>query len=228
MTQDLTHVRTWIFDLDNTLYPPQARLFDQIEVRMTAFVVRELGLEPDQADALRKSYWRDYGTTLKGLMVNHAIAPGPYLSEVHDISFNALTPDPALAARIAALPGRKLVFTNGDRAYARKVLTARGLNTVFTEVFGVEETNFVPKPDPQAYDQVLGDAGIDPQSAAMFEDDPRNLKVPHERGMRTILVGPRQRDAPHLHHQTSDLLGFLSQVLHNAFPGVATVDGSPQ
>ncbi len=228
MTRDLSHVRSWIFDLDNTLYPPQASLFEQIELRMTAFVARELGLEPAQADALRKSYWRDYGTTLKGLMVNHAIAPGPYLAEVHDISFSALAPDAPLADAIAALPGRKLVFTNGDRAYARKVLGARGLNHVFPEVFGVEETGFIPKPDARAYDRVLGDAGIDPASAAMFEDDPRNLRVPHERGMRTILVGPTQRAAPHLHHQTEDLLGFLSQLLSGVFSAPQTAAGAAQ
>jgi len=217
MTQDLNHVRNWIFDLDNTLYPPQARLFDQIEVRMATFVARELGMTGAQANALRASYWADYGTTLKGLMVNHGIDPVAFLNEVHDISFDELTPDPELAGHIDALPGRKIVFTNGDRAYARKVLTARGLNDVFADVFGVEEVRFIPKPESAAYDHFLDLTKVDPRSAAMFEDDPRNLAVPHNMGMRTILVGPGHPPQPHLHHQTSDLSGFLSQLLGSAF-----------
>ena len=212
MVQNLSHVRTWIFDLDNTLYPPSARLFDQIEVKMTAYVARALGVTPAEADRLRATYWRDYGTTLAGLMDRHGIEPMAYLADVHDISFDVLTPAPDLAERIAGLPGRKLVFTNGDAPYARKVLAARGLSEVLGEVWGVEHADFIPKPEARAYDKVLGDAGIDPTAAAMFEDDPRNLVVPHRLGMRTVLVGP-EVPGDHLHHQTEDLTGFLARVL---------------
>lgn len=206
-----THVRHWIFDLDNTLYPPKAALFAQIEVRMIAYIMRELGVDRDEANRLRGSYWAEHGTTLAGLMHHHGVDPGPYLAEVHDISFAALEPDPGLAARIAALPGRAIVFTNGDRAYARNVLEARGLGASFAAIYGVEETGFRPKPEAAAFHAILRQDGIDPAKAAMFEDDPRNLAVPHDLGMACVLVG-RTDPAPHVHHQTEDLDGFLGLV----------------
>jgi putative hydrolase of the HAD superfamily len=205
------HVRHWIFDLDNTLYPPGAALFDQIEVKMIAYVMRELGVDRDTANHLRASYWAQHGTTLAGLMQHHNVDPTPYLAEVHDISFDALTPDPALADRIAALPGRRIVFTNGDVAYAQNVLDARGLGQTFDAVYGVEETDFIPKPEAAAFHRVFARDGTEPATAAMFEDDPRNLAVPHDLGMQCVLVG-QAAPAPHLHHQTRDLTGFLGRI----------------
>lgn len=215
---DFQHVTTWIFDLDNTLYAPEVRLFDQIERRMTAYVMRQLGVAEAEASHLRDHYWRSHGTTLAGLMAEHGIAPLPYLREVHDIDFSALTPDPDLAGLIRALPGRKIVHTNGDSTYAMRVLEHRGL-TVFDAIHGVEEVGFHPKPDARAYAAVLAAEGFDPARAAMFEDDPRNLAVPHKLGMRTILVGCGQDGpdllaadhvhGPHVQYQTQDLAGFL-------------------
>jgi len=215
---DFDHVTTWIFDLDNTLYAPEMRLFDQIERRMTAYVMRELRVDEARANALRNQYWRQHGTTLAGLMAHHAIDPLPYLREVHDIDFSHLIPDPDLAALITDLPGRKIVHTNADTEYAARVLGHRGL-TVFDEVHGIDSTNFLPKPDPAAYDAVITASGFAPASAAMFEDDPRNLAVPHRLGMRTVLVGtgrdgPDELAAdhphgPHVQHQTMDLAEFL-------------------
>ena len=129
-----SHVTTWVFDLDNTLYPPSARLFDQIEVRMTAWVMQSLGVARDEADRLRAHYWSHYGTTLAGLMREHGVDPGPYLTDVHDIDFSGLAPDPALRAGIAALPGRRIVYTNGSSPYAHRVIAARGLTGLFDAV----------------------------------------------------------------------------------------------
>ncbi|MGR3795398.1 pyrimidine 5'-nucleotidase [Vannielia sp. SX4] len=204
-----SHVAAWVFDLDNTLYPPEARLFDQIEVRMTAWVMEALGVDQPEANALRKKYWADYGTTLAGLMQVHGLDPGPYLTHVHDISLDHLEADDALAEAIAALPGRKFVYTNGSKPYAERVLTARGLSGLFDEVFGVEHAGFRPKPERAAFETVFAKAGLDPARAAMFEDDPRNLAAPHAMGMRTVHVAPEALEAPHIHHHTSDLTGFL-------------------
>ncbi|WP_323717488.1 pyrimidine 5'-nucleotidase [Paracoccus aminovorans] len=215
---DFRHVTTWIFDLDNTLYAPEVQLFAQIERRMTAYVMRALGVTEPEAHRLRKHYWREHGTTLAGLMAEHGVEPLPYLRDVHDIDFSVLTPDPDLAARIRALPGRKIVHTNADSAYAARVLKHRGL-MVFDAIHGVEEVDFHPKPDARAYAAVLAAEGFDPTRAAMFEDDPRNLAVPHRLGMRTILVGcgrhgpdelaqDRPHD-PHVQHHTLDLCAFL-------------------
>ncbi|MFD1479727.1 pyrimidine 5'-nucleotidase [Paracoccus nototheniae] len=215
---DFSNVQVWIFDLDNTLYPPEAQLFAQIETRMTAYMMRSLGVAQDHANRLRVDYWRLHGTTLAGLMADHAIDPTAYLADVHDIDFSVLTPDPDLADAIAALPGRRIIHTNGDAAYARRVLAARALpDDLFEAVYGIEETGFHPKPGAEAFHRVLTAARIDPGRAAFFEDDPRNLVVPHDLGMRTVLVGPGRHgpDAllaapgPHVHHQTFDLTGFL-------------------
>ncbi|WP_373354178.1 pyrimidine 5'-nucleotidase [Pseudoroseicyclus sp. CXY001] len=207
------HVRVWVFDLDNTLYPPAVRLFDQIEARMRAWVARELGVSEAEADALRSAYWRDHGTTLAGLMAMHDIAPGPFLADVHDIDFSVLPEDPALADALAALPGRRIVYTNGDRPYAEKVLAARGLTGLFDAVYGIEHAGYRAKPAQAAFEAVFALDGLAPAEGAMFEDDPRNLAVPHALGMRTVHVAPEPLPQDHIHHHTDDLAAFLSRLV---------------
>jgi putative hydrolase of the HAD superfamily len=210
VAQLFSHVEHWVFDLDNTLYPPGARLFDQIEVRMTAWVMDALGVARDEADRLRRHYWKRYGTTLAGLMAEHGVDPGPYLAEVHDISFDALTPDPALRAAIARLPGRRYVYTNACAPYALRVLEARGLAGLFDGIYGVEHAGFRPKPERAAFETVFAAAGVAAARAAMFEDDVRNLAAPHAMGMRTVHVAPAPAPAPHIHHHTDDLTAFVA------------------
>lgn len=209
MRDAFSQVDTWVFDLDHTLYPPSARLFGLIEVRMTAWVMRTLGVDEVEADRLRLLYWETHGTTLAGLMREHDVDPGPYLDDVHDISMDSLTPDPELAAHIRALPGRRIVYTNGCAPYAERVLAARGLTGLFDAVYGVEHAGFLPKPDRAAFDRVFGLDGLAPARAAMFEDDPRNLIAPHAMGMKTVHVAPARRDAAHIHYHTDDLTAFL-------------------
>jgi len=207
------HVEHWVFDLDNTLYPPSARLFDQIEVRMTDWVMEALGIPRDEADRLRSHYWQLYGTTLAGLMQEHGVDPAPYLTHVHEIDLDHLEADPELRAHVAALPGRRYVYTNGSAPYAARVLAARGLEGLFDDIFGVEHADFHPKPAARAFETVFARAGLDPARGAMFEDDPRNLAVPHGLGMRTVHVAPEPAPAPHIHHHTDDLSAFLSQLV---------------
>ena len=207
------HVSTWVFDLDNTLYPPRMRLFDQIEVRMTDWVMQALQVDRARADHLRAHYWQTYGTTLAGLMTEHGVDPGPYLTEVHDIDFSVLSPDPDLARAIRDLPGRKIVYTNGCAPYAEKVLSARGLGGMFDAVYGVEHAAFYPKPEARAFQTVFGLDGLTPTTAAMFEYDSRNLAVPHALGMQTVHVAPDPAPAAHIHHHTDDLTDFLGRLL---------------
>ena len=211
-SEHFVHVDAWVFDLDNTLYPPEVRLFDQIEVRMTRFVMEALGLDENSASRLRVEYWRRYGTTLTGLMDVHGVDPGPYLTEVHDIDFSPLERDPELAARISDLPGRRIVYTNGCAPYANRVIEARGLGGVFHAVYGVEHAGFRPKPERRAFETVFSADGLATMSAAMFEDDPRNLEAPHDLGMRTVHVAPSPEPADHIHHHTSDLCEFLGSI----------------
>ena len=207
-----SHVRHWVFDLDNTLYPPQARLFDQIEVRMTNYVMTALGVTRAEADRLRKHYWQNYGTTLAGLMREHDLDPAPYLVDVHDISLEHLTLDPDLAGHISALPGRRIVYTNGSAPYAERVLDARGLSGLFDAIYGVEHAGFRPKPERAAFEAIFQRDGVRPGQAAMFEDDPRNLAAPHEMGMRTVHVAPDPHQEVHVHFHTDDLAEFLGRL----------------
>ena len=204
-----SHVTTWVFDLDHTLYPPSARLFDLIETRMTDYVMKAIGVDRERANFLRGHYWKTHGTTLAGLMREHDVDPTPYLTDVHDIPMDRLTADPELAARIKALPGRRIVYTNGCAPYAERVIAARGLTGAFDAVYGVEHADFLPKPDFEAFEKVFKADGLDPERAAMFEDDPRNLAVPHQLGMRTIHVAPTKDPADHIHFHTDDLKNFL-------------------
>ncbi|WP_108023902.1 pyrimidine 5'-nucleotidase [Rhodovulum kholense] len=220
MPKDFSNLSGWVFDLDNTLYPPEIRLFDQIEVRMTAFVMETLGVAEPEANRLRKSYWAEFGTTLAGLMALHGVEPGPYMTRVHDISLDQIRPDPDLRAGIAALPGRKIVHTNGSAPYAERVLAARGLDGVFDAVFGVEHAGYIPKPRREAFETVAALGGIVPGEAAIFEDDARNLAEPCAMGMRTVHVAPVREDAVHIHHHTDDLTAFLGHLcrLWSALP----------
>jgi putative hydrolase of the HAD superfamily len=212
VAQYFSHVRAWVFDLDNTLYPPSVRLFDQIEVRMTDWVMRALDVTHPEANRLRKHYWAKYGTTLAGLMREHDVDPTPYLQDVHEIDMSALQVDKTLAGLIAGLPGRKIVYTNGCAPYAERVLAARGLGGIFHAVYGVEHAEFLPKPETAAFEKIFTQDGIDTSMAAMFEDDPRNLRAPHDMGMRTVLVAPEPTHEPFIHHHTDDLSAFLSRL----------------
>ena len=211
--ENFTHVEAWVFDLDNTLYSPHVRLFDQIEQRMTRFVMDTLRVDQAEADRLRALYWREHGTTLAGLMREHGIEPDPYLVAVHDISFDALDPDPGLRARISDLPGRRIVYTNGSAPYAERVIDKRGLSGVFDAVYGVEHAGYRPKPERAAFEAVFSRDGVTPGRAAMFEDDPRNLAEPHAMGMRTVHVAPEPHRADHIQHHTDDLSGFLARLV---------------
>ncbi len=205
------NVHTWVFDLDNTLYPASARLFDQIEVKMTSYVMSELGVEADEADGLRSQYWREYGTTLNGLMQAHQIDPAPYLDVVHDIDLSGLAEAPELADAITALPGRKIVYTNGSRGHADNVMAARGLTGVFDARYGIEDAQYKPKPDQAAFEAIFALDGVTAAGAAMVEDDLRNLAAPRAMGMRTLWVTDAAHD-PAADATTDDLTDFLRKV----------------
>ncbi|MFZ1663714.1 MAG: pyrimidine 5'-nucleotidase [Paracoccaceae bacterium] len=207
-----SHVNAWVFDLDNTLYDPSVRLFDQIEVRMTAYVMSQLGVDQSEANRLLQHYWKSYGTTLAGLMREHHLDPEPYLIDVHDIDFGALSPAPDLRAAISALPGRRIVYTNGSAPYAERVIAARGLSGLFDAVYGVEHAHYRPKPEREAFETIFATDRLDPTRAAMFEDDVRNLAAPHALGMRTVHVAEKPEPADHIHHHTTDLAHFLGQL----------------
>ena len=190
MTDWHSDIDTWVFDLDNTLYPPRSNLFAQIDQRMGAFIADLLNVAPQEAKRIQKEYYRVHGTTLHGLMVEHGVDPHAFLDFVHDIDHSPIEPDPALGGILSELPGRKFVLTNGSVAHAGAVMARLGIADHFEDVFDIVAADFKPKPDRAPYDMFLSRYGIEPKRAAMFEDLPRNLAVPKVLGMKTVLILP--------------------------------------
>ena len=212
---DLSAIDTWIFDLDNTLYPPGAEFVALIEERMTDFMVGQTGLPREEAHLLQRRYLAEHGTTLAGLMANHRVDPVDFLDQVHDVSTDSLIPDERLKAGLARLPGRRLVFTNGHGAHATRVLRKLELEGLFDAVFHLETAGLTPKPNRATYDLLVQLHGLDPATAAFFEDTERNLAPAADLGMTTVLVGPHAltSTAPFVQHRTPTLPPFLETVL---------------
>ena len=215
----LAAVECWVFDLDNTLYAGRHGFFEQVSRRITDYVCALLG-EEDRAAAraLQKRYFLEYGTTLAGLMARHRCDPRAFLAYVHDIDYRPIPPDPALDEALAALPGRKLVFTNGDEAHAGRVMARLGVARHFEAVFDIEAAGFVPKPQPAAYDLLLRRHAIRPRRAAMVEDIARNLKPAKERGMTTVWIGGdfamgRGDGGGHVDYRAAELTPWLVGVV---------------
>lgn len=213
---------TWIFDLDNTLYPAECNLFAQVDRRMGEFIAQYLGVSYEHARHLQKSYYRQFGTTLCGLMQVHKLDPKPFLDYVHDIDLSVVPQHPELAAAIDKLPGRRLIFTNGSRRHAERVAEKLGVLHLFEDICDIAACDFVPKPSADAFDRMARRHGVAPGTAAMFEDMPQNLEAPHALGMTTVLVHSSYYDHPiqlkirqwreppeHVHHMTENLAGFL-------------------
>jgi putative hydrolase of the HAD superfamily len=217
-------IETWIFDLDNTLYPHHVNLWQQVDERIRDYIADYLKVTHEEAFRLQKDYYMRYGTSMRGLMTVHGMKPDDFLDFVHQIDHSPLEPNAALGAAIEKLPGRKLILTNGTRRHADAVLARLELDRHFDDVFDIVAAALEPKPSPQTYDRFLEFHKVDAQRAAMFEDLARNLAVPHALGMTTVLVVPEHsrevfregwelegRDAPHVDHVTDDLVGFLQR-----------------
>ena len=217
----LAHVDTWIFDLDNTLYPAAADLFALIDIKMGEFVAALLGCDIDEAKRVQKDYYLEHGTTLAGLMRNHDVDPKAFLDHVHDIAMDRLSVDPMLVAALDALPGRRLIFTNGDRSYAERVLEARGMTGLFELIHDIHACEYRPKPDPTGYAALCAMYDVDPCRAAFFEDMARNLKPAKTIGMATIWVNNGSEGGTIDHHpdfvdfETHDLSHFLQDLTGN-------------
>ncbi|MBR0757516.1 pyrimidine 5'-nucleotidase [Bradyrhizobium jicamae] len=216
------HVDTWVFDLDNTLYPHHVNLWQQVDARIEEFVSNWLKVTPSEARRIQKDYYLRYGTTMRGMMTEHDVRADDYLAYVHAIDHSPLEPNPAMGAAISKLPGRKLILTNGSVDHVDAVLARLGIGEHFDGVFDIIAADFEPKPAPQTYQKFLTLHGVDPTRSAMFEDLARNLVVPHQLGMTTVLVVPdgsqevvredwelEGRGAGHVDHVTDDLTGFL-------------------
>ncbi|MGB3487404.1 MAG: pyrimidine 5'-nucleotidase [Xanthobacteraceae bacterium] len=224
-TRAFTHVDTWVFDLDNTLYPHHVNLWQQVDARIGAYIGNFLNVDAVEARRIQKDYYKRYGTSMRGMMTEHGVSADDYLAYVHEIDHSPLEPNPAMGEAIARLPGRKLILTNGSTDHAGKVLARLGFPEHFEAVFDIIAADLEPKPAPQTYQRFLDLHRVDPARSAMFEDLARNLVVPHDLGMTTVLVVPdgtrevvredwemEGHDAPHVDHVTDNLTGFLAKL----------------
>jgi putative hydrolase of the HAD superfamily len=217
MHPDLSHIDSWIFDLDNTLYPARTDLFALIDVRMTAFICDLLGVDVAEARRVQKGYFREHGTTLSGLMAAHNTDPHEFLSFVHDIELDRVSHDAALVEAIARLPGRKLVFTKGDVPYAQRVLDKLGLGGSFKAIHDIHAMGLVPKPDPSAYTGMCARWDVDPHTAFFADDMTRNLQPAKATGMTTLWInnGSEQAGGAHcpsfVDFETDDLGRWLAE-----------------
>jgi len=224
--RSFAHIDTWVFDLDNTLYPHHVNLWQQVDARIGAFVANFLNVSAEEARRIQKDYYRRYGTTMRGMMTEHGIRADDFLSFVHKIDHSPLEPNPAMGAAITKLPGRKLILTNGSVDHVDAVLERLGLTGHFEAVFDIIAADLEPKPAPQTYQKFLSLHGVDPGRSAMFEDLARNLVVPHMLGMTTVLVVPdgtqevvredwelEGAGERHVDHVTDDLTGFLQKLV---------------
>ncbi|MGY6627852.1 MAG: pyrimidine 5'-nucleotidase [Oceanicaulis sp.] len=214
---------SWVFDLDNTLYPADTAVMTQVEQRMTLYVMRLLDLDRENARRVQKTYWREYGTTLNGLMSNHDVDMGDFLDFVHDVDHSVITPNPELAGHVAALEGKRVVFTNGSRKHAEKVIDRLGLNGLFDDLYDIEAAQFLPKPHRASFERFTRHFDITPHSAVMFEDSPANLETAADMGFTTVLIRASAEDPdghtagpgahpPHVHYAADCLTGFLGQM----------------
>jgi putative hydrolase of the HAD superfamily len=217
----LDHVRNWIFDLDNTLYPHGARLFEQVDRRITDYIARFFKVDRDEAYKIQKGYFHTRGTTLSGLMAEHGVDPYEYLADVHDIEMDVLDENAPLAAAIARLPGRKIIFTNADALYAGKILSKLGLGESFEAIHDVHAAQYRPKPAPEAYQHLCDAYGLDPSESLFADDMARNLKPAKQIGMTTLWVdnGSEQGeegDRDFVDFTTRDITHWLHDILEEA------------
>jgi putative hydrolase of the HAD superfamily len=212
----LHEIETWIFDLDNTLYPASCRLFDQIHDRMQRFIAERLGLSMEQALIVQKTYFREHGTTMRGLMTVDRVDPHEFLAYVHEVDLACVPPDPVLAAALAALPGRKIVHTNGSVGHAERLLAHLEITGSFCGIVDIADAGFDPKPSPAGYRELLRRHDVRPESALMVEDMAKNLVPAAALGMTTAWVrgaldwAAAGADGDHIHHIVDRLGDFLA------------------
>jgi putative hydrolase of the HAD superfamily len=213
------HVRDWIFDLDNCLYPASTGLFALIDERMSAYIQRLLDCDPAEAKRVQKEHFHTHGTTLAGLMRHHEVDPHDFLEDVHDIPLDRVKRNERLDAALDRLPGRRFVFTNGDAPYARRVLEAIGVHDRFHDLHDIHASSYRPKPDPQGYELLCERFEIDPDRALLVDDMAQNLKPAKAIGMTTVWVdngserGSHGADDSCIDHRITDVSDWLDTIL---------------
>ena len=216
--KELTKIKYWLFDLDNTLYSGQTKVFDQVDKKMSSYISKKLNIPVEEAKKIQKEYFHKYSTTLSGMMKHHNIDANEFLEFVHDVNLDFLKQDKELEIEISRIKGKKIIFTNGSKAHAKNVTKKIGIDKLFDGVFDIVESNFIPKPSLEAYKMLIQKYKIEPQYCILVEDIARNLKPAHELGMKTVWI---KNDEPwaaefsnekFINYKTENLTSFLKEI----------------
>ena len=216
--KDLQSIKFWIFDLDNTLYSGNTRVFEQVDKKMTEYISKKLKVDKEEAKKIQKNYFHKYNTTLNGMIKNHKINAHEFLEFVHDINIEFLQKDPDLAREIERLDGIKIIFTNGSRKHALNVTKRLGVDQLFDDIFDIVDCNFIPKPLVEPYKKLVEKHKIDPKLCVLVEDIARNLKPAYEMGMKTVWIENNEpwaskfSDSNFVNYRTSNLPEFLRKI----------------
>jgi len=216
--KDLQSIKYWIFDLDNTLYSGNTRVFEQVDKKMTEYISKKLKVDKEGAKKIQKNYFHEYNTTLNGMIKNHKINAHEFLEFVHDINIDFLQKDPELAKEIEKLDGIKIIFTNGSRKHALNVTKRLGVDQLFDDIFDIVDCNFIPKPLMEPYKKLVEKHKIDPKLCVLVEDIARNLKPAYEMGMKTVWIENNEpwaskfSDSNFVNYKTNNLSEFLKKI----------------
>ena len=216
--EELKKIRYWLFDLDNTLYSGDTKVFDQVDKKMSKFISEKLKVSEEEAKKIQKNYFHEYNTTLNGMIKNHDIDANEFLEFVHDVNLDFLQKDELLKDQINRLNGKKIIFTNGSKAHAANVTKRIGIDKLFDGVFDIVDSNFYPKPSIEPYKKIIENYNIEPEYCIFFEDIARNLKPAHELGMKTVWIKNKEpwaakySDAEFINYKTDNLANFLKEI----------------
>ena len=216
--KELQIVKYWIFDLDNTLYSGKTKVFEQVDKKMSKYISEKLNITIEEARKIQKNYFHEYNTTLNGMIKNHKIDANEFLEFVHDIDIDFLKKDLELQKELLKLKGKKIKFTNGSRKHALNVTQKIGIDQCFDDIFDIVDSNFVPKPAIEPYNELVKKHKIDPKSCLFVEDIARNLKPAYEMGMKTVWIENEEpwarkfSDSDFVNFRTNDLSEFLKKI----------------
>jgi putative hydrolase of the HAD superfamily len=216
--KELTKIKYWIFDLDNTLYSGDTKVFDQVDKKMSKFISEKLKVTIEEAKKIQKNYFHEYNTTLNGMIKNHKIDANEFLEFVHDVNLDFLKADKPLEEQIRKLDGKKFIFTNGSKAHVANVTKKIGIEKLFDGVFDIVESDFIPKPSIEPYKKIIEKYKIEPQYSIFIEDIARNLKPAHELGMKTVWIkndepwAAKFSDSDFINYKTDNLAKFLKEI----------------
>ena len=216
--KELINIKYWIFDLDNTLYSGDTKVFDQVDKKMSKFISDKLGVSIEEAKKIQKNYFYEYNTTLNGMIKNHKIDADEFLEFVHDVNLDFLKADKPLEKEISNLNGKKFIFTNGSKAHVENVTKRIGIEKLFDGVFDIVESEFIPKPSVEPYKKIIEKYKIDPQYSIFIEDIARNLKPAYDLGMKTVWIkndepwAAKFSDSDFINYKTDNLANFLKGI----------------